>query len=58
MSYFQKLRQLLDRETKRHLLWLVVFSIFSNEGHLGHRTALTDTILKGDDLRINSAKFG
>ncbi|CAC9995304.1 ABC transporter ATP-binding protein [thiotrophic endosymbiont of Bathymodiolus puteoserpentis (Logatchev)] len=28
MNYFQKLRQLLDRETKRHLLWLVVFSIF------------------------------
>jgi hypothetical protein len=30
-------------------------SIFSNGGHFGHRTALTDTILKGDDLRINSA---
>jgi hypothetical protein len=23
-------------------------SIFSNGGHLGYRTALTDTILKGD----------
>jgi hypothetical protein len=33
-------------------------SIFSNGGHLGHRTALTDTILKGDHLRIISAKFG
>jgi hypothetical protein len=27
-------------------------SIFSNGGHLGHRTALTDTILKGNHLRI------
>jgi hypothetical protein len=27
-------------------------SIFSNGGHLGYRTALTDTILKGDHLRI------
>jgi hypothetical protein len=26
-------------------------SIFSNGGHLGYRTALTDTILKGDHLR-------
>jgi hypothetical protein len=26
--------------------------------HLGYRTALTDTILKGDHLRIISAKFG
>jgi hypothetical protein len=33
-------------------------SIFSNGGHLGYRTALTDTILKGDPLRIISAKFG
>ena len=33
-------------------------SIFSNGGHLGHRTALTDTILKGDHPRIISAKFG
>jgi hypothetical protein len=33
-------------------------SIFSNGGHLGYRTALTDTILKGDHLRINSAKIG
>jgi hypothetical protein len=32
-------------------------SIFSNGGHLGYRTALTDTILKGDYLRIISAKF-
>jgi hypothetical protein len=32
-------------------------SIFSNGGHLGHRTALTDTILKGDHLRIISAKL-
>jgi hypothetical protein len=33
-------------------------SIFSNGGHLGYRTALTDTIFKGDHLRIISAKFG
>jgi hypothetical protein len=33
-------------------------SIFSNGGYLGYRTALTDTILKGDHLRIISAKFG
>ena len=33
-------------------------SIFSNGGHLGYRTALTDTILKGEHLRIISAKFG
>jgi hypothetical protein len=25
-------------------------SIFSNGGHLGYRTALTDTILKGDGI--------
>jgi hypothetical protein len=25
-------------------------SIFSNGGHLGYRTVLTDTILKGDHL--------
>jgi hypothetical protein len=33
-------------------------SIFSHAGHLGYRTALTDTILKGDHPRIISAKFG
>jgi hypothetical protein len=33
-------------------------SIFSNGGHLGYRTALTDTILKGDHLRTISAEFG
>jgi hypothetical protein len=31
-------------------------SIFSNGGHLGYRTAFTDTILKGGHLRIISAK--
>jgi hypothetical protein len=30
----------------------------SNGGHLGYRTALTNTILKGDHPRIISAKFG
>jgi hypothetical protein len=33
-------------------------SIFSNGDHLGYRTALRDTNLKGDHLRIISAKFG
>jgi hypothetical protein len=33
-------------------------SIFCNGGHLGYRTALTETIIKGDHLRIISAKFG
>jgi hypothetical protein len=33
-------------------------SIFCNGGHLGYSMALTDTILKGDHLRIISAKFG
>jgi hypothetical protein len=33
-------------------------SIFSHGGHLGYRTVLTDTILKGDHPRIISAKFG
>ena len=33
-------------------------SIFSNGHHLGYRTALTDTILKGDPPKIISAKFG
>ena len=33
-------------------------SIFSNGGYLGYRTVLTDTMLKGDDPRIISAKFG
>jgi hypothetical protein len=32
-------------------------SIFSNGGHLGYRTVQTDTILKGDHLRIISAKL-
>jgi hypothetical protein len=33
-------------------------SIFSNGGHLGYKTVLTDTILKRDHPRIISAKFG
>jgi hypothetical protein len=33
-------------------------SIFSHGGHLGYRTALMDTILKGDQPRFISAKFG
>jgi hypothetical protein len=33
-------------------------SIFSNGGHFGYRTALTDTILIGDYPSIISAKLG
>jgi hypothetical protein len=33
-------------------------SIFNNACHLGYRTVLTDTMLKGDHQRIISAKFG
>ena len=33
-------------------------SIFSNGSHLGYRTVLTDTILKGDHPRIIPQKFG
>jgi hypothetical protein len=32
--------------------------IFSHDSHLAYRTALTDTILKGDHTRIIPAKFG
>jgi hypothetical protein len=31
-------------------------SIFSNGGHLGYRTALSDTILKGDHPRKNCVR--
>jgi hypothetical protein len=33
-------------------------SIFSHGGHLGYRTELTETILKGDHPMIISAKIG
>jgi hypothetical protein len=33
-------------------------SIFSNGGHLGYRTALTDTILKGTHPGTILARFG
>jgi hypothetical protein len=47
-------------------LWLTIeqfwpfeeISIFNNDGHLEYRTALTDTIVKGDHLRIIQTKFG
>jgi hypothetical protein len=47
-------------------LWLKIeqfwpfeeISIISNGGHLGYRTALKDTILKGDHLKIIQTKFG
>jgi hypothetical protein len=40
------------------LLPIEEISIFSHGGHLGYRTALMDTILKGNHPRIISAKFG
>jgi hypothetical protein len=33
-------------------------SIYGNGGHLGYRAALTDTIWKGDHLRIISTEIG
>ena len=33
-------------------------SIFSNDGHLGYRTALKDTILKGTHRGTIPARFG
>jgi hypothetical protein len=33
-------------------------SIFSNGGHLGYKTALTDTILKGTHLGTIPSRFG
>jgi hypothetical protein len=46
-------------QSQPNLFWpFEEISIFSNGGHLGYRMALTDTILKGDHLRIISAKFG
>jgi hypothetical protein len=41
-----------------HFLPFEEISILSNGGHLGYGTALTDTILKGDHLRIIQTKFG
>jgi hypothetical protein len=35
-----------------------ILLLWSNGGHLGYRTALTDTILKGDHPRIISAELG
>jgi hypothetical protein len=44
---------------KIELFWsFEEISLFSHGGHLRDRTALTDTILKGDHTRIISAKFG
>jgi hypothetical protein len=49
-----KFKKILSSETTV----LNFFSIFSNGGHLGYRTALMDTNLKGDHPRIISAKIG
>jgi hypothetical protein len=38
--------------------WPKLLYFKPERAHLGYRTALTDTILKGDHLRIISAKFG
>jgi hypothetical protein len=44
---------------KIELFWpFEEISIFSNGSHLGYRTALTDTILKGTHPRTIPAKFG
>jgi hypothetical protein len=70
ITHFDRLRKLEKRgdeiKKKTSTFWLKIeqfwpfeeISIFSNGGHLGYRTVLTDTILKGDHLRIISAKFG
>jgi hypothetical protein len=44
--------------TKNRNFFKEEISIISNGGHLGYKTVLTDTILKGDHPRIISAKFG
>jgi hypothetical protein len=43
-------------EIKKKSPLKLLSQIFSNGGHLGYRTVLTDTILKGDHLRIISAR--
>ena len=53
----------LSKGQKHHLvaqlLWpFEEISIFSNGGHLGYRTALTDTILKGTHTGTIPARFG
>jgi hypothetical protein len=54
-----KLKKIFSSETKIEQFWpFEEISIFSHGGHLGYRTALTDTILKGDHPRFISAKFG
>jgi hypothetical protein len=43
---------------KIELFWpLEEISIFSNGGHLGYRTALNDTFLKGDHPMAKTALF-
>jgi hypothetical protein len=64
-AYFDRLCK-LEKRGDEISFWLKIeqfwpfeeISILSNGGHLGYRTALTDTILKGDHPRILSAKFG
>jgi hypothetical protein len=46
------------KEKKGYEIKNKIFSSETAERHLGYRTALTDTILKGDHQRIISAKFG
>ena len=55
---FQRRRFSLNFWLKIEQFWpFEEISIFSNGGHLGYRTALTDTILKGDHPRIIPAKL-
>jgi hypothetical protein len=53
-----KFKKIFFSETIEQFWPFEEISIFSNGGHLGYRTVLTDPILKGDHLRIISAKFG
>jgi hypothetical protein len=50
--------KLLSQSQLNFAEMILGWSPFKNGGHFGYRTALTDTILKGDHPRIISAKFG
>jgi hypothetical protein len=50
--------QLLKIEMFSNGQKLLYFKLFGNGDHLGYKTVLTDTKLKGDHTRIISAKFG
>jgi hypothetical protein len=56
--FWMSVKDLFQNDTFKNTSRKMKFYIFSNGGHLGYRTALMDKILKGDHLRIISAKFG